>query len=240
VRLDGVALLAAPTARSQAYLQVLVANDLYPEHVITMGSAESLDYTDAAGDKIWEGITLPNLGESLTTTCTRAEIPVVACRAQNVNSDEVVLAVREAMPKIVIYSGYGGQIVGEEMLRSGPQFLHAHSGWLPEYRGSTTIYYSLLHGEDPGVTALILDRNIDTGPIVARRRYPKPRAGIDIDRIYDPAIRADLLVQVMSDYVNSGCLVPLEPQAPEKGVNYYVIHPVLKHLAIRALEGGAQ
>ena len=86
----------------------------------------------------------------------------------------------------------------------------------------------------------ILDRNIDTGPIVARRRYPKPRAGIDIDRIYDPAIRADLLVQVMSDYVNNGCLVPLEQQAPEKGVNYYVIHPVLKHLAIRALEGGAQ
>ena len=240
MRLDGVALLVAPTTRSQAYVQALVANELYPSHMIAMGEGALPDPIDAAAERIWKGIMLPNLGESLIDTCMRAGIPVIACGAKNVNAAEAVLAVRGIGPRIVIYSGYGGQIIGDEMLGSGPQFLHVHSGWLPEYRGSTTIYYALLHAEDPGVTALILDRNIDTGSIVARCRYPKPSPRLDIDRVYDAAIRADLLVQVMAAYARTGHLPSLERQTPGKGVNYYVVHPVLKHVAILALDGGAQ
>ncbi len=238
MRLDGVALLAAPTTRSQAYLQALVANELYPDHVIGMGEPAT-ESIDAATDRMWQGVALPNLGESLSITCGRAGIPLVVCNVKDVNTAEAVHAVREIGPRIVIYSGYGGQIIADEMLDCGPQFLHVHSGWLPEYRGSTTIYYALLNGEDPGVTALILDRNIDTGPIVARRRYPKPYRGLDIDRVYDPAIRADLLVQVMAGYARSGLLPSLESQTWEEGINYYVIHPVLKHLAVLTLDGRA-
>jgi methionyl-tRNA formyltransferase len=90
------------------------------------------------------------------------------------------------------------------------------------------------------VTALILDRNIDTGPIVAQRHYPKPLPGLDIDFVYDGAIRADLLVEVMSAYARTGRLASLERQSPGHGTHYYVIHPVLKHLAILALEGTAR
>jgi methionyl-tRNA formyltransferase len=241
MRLEGVILLAAPAARSQAYLQTLAASELYPEQVIIMGKEDgSPDPAGLTAGRLWGGIALPDLHESVATTCRRWRIPVVACSATNVNAEEVISVVRDARPKIVIYGGYGGQIVGDEMLGSAPQFLHIHSGWLPDYRGSTTIYYALLHGEDPGVTALVLDRNIDTGPIVARRRYPKPPAGLDIDRIYDPAIRADLLVRVMSDYAKGGSLPPLEHQKAEMGTTYYVIHPVLKHVATLAIEGVAQ
>jgi methionyl-tRNA formyltransferase len=239
MRLEGVALLAAPTARSQAYLQALVANELCPDRVITLGSSASPDRAATISERIWNGIALPDLGESLATTCSRADIPVVACAATNVNAEEAVLAVRESGPRIVIYSGYSAQIIEDAMLGSGPHFLHLHSGWLPDYRGSTTIYYAMLRGEEPGVTALILDRSIDTGPIVARRRYPKPRPGLDIDRLYDPAIRADLLVRVMSAYAKTGRLPSPEPQTPDQGATYYVIHPVLKHLAILALGAGA-
>ena len=35
--LDDVLLLAAPTSRSQAYLQALVAHDMLPGHVVLMG-----------------------------------------------------------------------------------------------------------------------------------------------------------------------------------------------------------
>ena len=239
MRLDGVVLLAAPTARSQAYLQALVANELLPDRVIALGDGAPPDRTGAGSERIWKGIALPDLGESLATTCSRADIPLVACAATNVNAEAAVLAVREAGAKIVIYSGYGAQIIEDAMLGSGPQFLHVHSGWLPEYRGSTTIYYAMLREEEPGVTALILDRDIDTGPIVARRRYPKPPPGLDIDRVYDPAIRADLLVRVMSAYARSSRLPSLEAQTAGRGATYYVIHPVLKHLAILTLGTGA-
>jgi len=82
----------------------------------------------------------------------------------------------------------------------------------------------------------VLDAHIDTGPVVARKHYPAPPAGTDIDRRYDPAIRADLLRQVLSSYHSSGHL-PLEPQqqAGSQGSTFYVIHPVLKHLALLSL-----
>ena len=234
MRLDGVALLAAPTARSQAYLQALVANRLFPETVIAMDTNPSRSHVDVK-ETTWNRILLPNLDEPLSESCDRAGIPFISCDAKDVNADEVVKAVREAAPKVVIYSGYGGQIVGDAMLGCS-RFLHIHSGWLPAYRGSTTLYYALLHGEDPAVTALLLDRNIDTGPIVARRHYPKPHRGMDIDHVYDPAIRADLLIRVMSVYAKEGRLPSIGYQTRAEGTTYYVIHPVLKHLAVLSLE----
>lgn len=238
MRLEGVMLLAAPTSRSQAYLQALVGNGLHPECVVAMGGRATQACSEGARAGEWQGIRMPDLGESLATTCARADIPFATCNATSVNAEDVVAAIGEAGPEIVIYSGYGGQIVGDRVLGCGPRFLHLHSGWLPDYRGSTTLYYALLQGDDPGVTAIVLDRNIDTGPIVAQRHYPKPPPGLDIDSAYDAAIRADLLVRVMSEYAAKGELPRLAPQAPDKGTTYYVIHPVLKHMAILSLGAG--
>ena len=90
-------------------------------------------------------------------------------------------------------------MVPEEMLGLGIPFLHIHSGWLPEYRGSTTVYYSLLNDGDCGVTAILLKPEIDNGDIVARKKYPAPAYGVDIDHLYDNAIRADLLSEVLAE-----------------------------------------
>lgn len=43
MRLKGIALLAAHTARSQAYIQALIAHDLYPDQVITFGPEKPLE-----------------------------------------------------------------------------------------------------------------------------------------------------------------------------------------------------
>ena len=134
----------------------------------------------------------------------------------------------------MIYSGYGGQLVGTAALDLGFDFLHLHGGWLPDYRGSTTVYYSWLKEGRCGVSALILDKEIDSGPIVARRHYPLPPRGMDVDSYYDNMIRADLLVDIMRDFAADGTL----PRIPNEGggLTYYVIHPVLKHMALLSLE----
>jgi methionyl-tRNA formyltransferase len=137
---------------------------------------------------------------------------------------------------MVIYSGFGGQIVGETILSLGSRFLHMHSGHIPAYRGSTTLYYALLNGDCPTVTALFLDPCIDTGPIVARRTYAKPPAGVDIDHQYDSAIRADLLLRVLRTRLLAGGMLEAVPQPSVEDAPYYVIHPVLKHLAVLSLE----
>ena len=232
--LDDVVLLAARTARSQTYIQALVAVGLLPGRVVLLGDASPLPPATCHGGT-WQDLLLPDLAESVEATCARAGIPLVRCRSTEVGSDEVAQALQSASARLVVFSGPPGQIVPDAVLRRSGRFLHMHSGWLPQYRGSTTLYYALLDGQDPTVTALYLDASIDTGPVIARRRYPKPSAGMDVDRVYDAAIRADLLVRVLRQHADAGAAEASLQQDPNEGTTYYVIHPVLKHLALLSL-----
>ena len=101
------------------------------------------------------------------------------------------------MPELVIYSITGGQIVSDELLGIGPRFLHMHPGWLPDFKGSTTIYYSILNGELPSVTGLFLDKNIDTGPILHRQIFSLPPKWMDFDNTYDSLIRSEVLCRIL-------------------------------------------
>ncbi len=233
--LDGVVLLAAPTPRSQAYVQALVAHELKPSLVILLGAERPAAPPMTGGLSEWDGVALPDLSESVSLSCMRARVPVRHCIDGDVNSPEALALLSDAAPRVLIYSGVGGRIVASPALDLGRQVLHLHSGWLPDYRGSTTIYYALLNGDGPGVTALMLDQGIDTGPMVARKRYSRPPSGMDIDNIYDSAIRADLLVEVMRDYHADGRFSRVTAQNPTEGATHYVIHPVLKHLALLSL-----
>lgn len=233
-QLKGVLLLAAFTSRSQAYAQALARSGLAPEHVVTYGEAAA---TDAAPPRFpeWEGIPCHDPRQPLEETCTAAGWPTVHCATDSINSEDIEAAIRARRPRLVIYSGRGGQIVGERLLQIGCPFLHIHSGWLPQYRGSTTLYFALLNADPPAASAIILDRHIDTGPLIARQTYPRPPAGMDIDQIYDQALRADLLVRLMMNYAAEGKLPTAIPQEESAADPYYVIHPVLKHLALLSL-----
>ncbi len=80
------------------------------------------------------------------------------------------------------------------------------------------------------MTAIFLDQQLDDGPILPSRTYPPPEDRRDIDDDYDPAIRADLLAQVLRDHAAAGTF-RLRPQGCE-GQTYFVMHPVLRHVAI--------
>lgn len=224
--------LGGYTSRSQSYAQALSSAGLHPEHVLLFGleggslpgQGQAKAFTDGMKD-----LFIPDFSEPLEETVSRWRCSVDKICEQSINSVLIYECIKKIGPRMIIYSGYGGQIVGSKLLGIGIPFLHMHSGWLPDYKGSTTLYYSWLKEDYCAVSAIILAEKIDAGPIVAKRRYPPPK-GIDPDYIYDNAIRADLLVSVLKDYSASGRFVNPELQT-NKGTNYYVIHPVLKHLA---------
>ena len=58
----------------------------------------------------------------------------------------------------------------------GKEFLHFHPGKVPDYRGSTTIYYSILDNDTCHVSAFFLRKTIDAGPIISVKQYVKPKA----------------------------------------------------------------
>ena len=238
--LRNVLFLAADTTRSSAYAQGLAAAGLAPEHYLLLtpsgrkpgmadktppksvgfpasvkpvdGSVECLDVMEAAG---WTGRSIAR---------------------DSVNDEAVQCAIEDVGPQLVIYSGFGGQLVHTRTLQTAPAFLHIHSGWLPDYRGSTTLYYAILEGNKCGVSAILLNEKIDQGPVIARRYYDWQAPASDIDHLYDGAIRADLLIRVMRSWLKDESLKPELTQRSTDGRTFYVIHPVLKHLALQRID----
>jgi methionyl-tRNA formyltransferase len=231
--LDGFLFLAAYSSRSQSYAQAMRQIEYSPERVLLFGNSDNDVVREVAFDaNAGEGIGLffPNLCEPLAATCHSANWRVETNSQDDVNHPEITEHIKAINPRYIIYSGYGGQLVKPHLLDLGIPFMHMHSGWLPEYGGSTTLYYSWLREGQTAVTALFLDKGIDTGPSIMRRRYPIPPPRIDVDHLYDGTIRADTLVHVLERFVAAGEF----PTAERDGdpATYFVIHPVLKHLAL--------
>jgi len=233
MKLDSVLLLASYTPRSQVYAQFLTRASLLPEHVIIFGTKGGelpgqRDKVDSVRINI--NLFLPDFSEPLEKTIAKWRVDVHKIDAQDVNGPEIYESINRLKPKLIIYCGYGAQLISKKLLHMGIPFLHVHSGWLPDYKGSTTLYYSWLKENFCAVSAIILSEGIDTGSVVARKKYAVPPEGIDPDYIYDNVIRADLLVLVLKKYAGDKRFVNMVPQAGGGSV-YYVIHPVLKHLA---------
>lgn len=238
MKLDGVLFLAAHTARSQAYAQCMAAHGLDPEQVLIYGrenSGRPGQSVDITFENSEQPVFVPDLSVALQDSCQARQWDIKTLACESVNAPEIVQVLRKMAPKLVVYSGYGGEIVSSGMLGLNVPFLHIHGGWLPDYRGSTTIYYSILQERNCSASAILLSNDIDTGPVIARESYPVPPAGVDVDYVYDSAIRADLLAKVLGDYVKQGGWQTLTPQTTAEGRDYYVIHPVLKHLAMLAI-----
>jgi methionyl-tRNA formyltransferase len=233
--LRDVLLIAAHSARSQAYVQTLTSHGLAPAHALLLGEAAPTSGETTEPAQYLHGVLLPDLGIPLTISLSNAGVPISSLATRDINAPETLEKVRSLAPQLIIFSGYGGQLVGAPLIALGIPLVHIHSGWLPDYRGSTTAYYSLLEEGRCAASAIILDTQIDTGPVLARKHYPAPARGTDIDRRYDSAIRADLLREVLSQYQALGRLEIEMQQHLNEGNTYYVIHPLLKHLALLSL-----
>lgn len=222
--LSNVTLLGDNSVRTRHYLRVLIARKVAPSHVVLISSRSpeagvSATTTSGATDRSPEDI------------ARDAGIGVTNVTATDINAPEVAAALNALGQSIVIFSVTGGALLRDPLLQLGKRFLHAHPGRLPEFRGSTTIYYSLLAGVPITVSAIFLTAAIDTGPIIASREYPAPADRREIDLAFDASIRADLLASVLAKYREKGRFGE-QPQTEAEAETYYIIHPVLKHLAI--------
>lgn len=250
--LDDVAILAADTSRSKAYIQALVRNGLHPAHVYLLYNQSS----SALPGQVTANETqvLPNeiviqhdsawaeagfrLSESLEITLKRASIPFSRLENGDINSEPVVNAVSAICQPVLIYSGYGGVLLRKPLLATGKKFLHIHGGYLPAFKGSTTNYYSLIAEGTLGASSIFLTENIDGGPILVRKTFPAPPDRTRIDHVYDSAARADVLVETLRRYARSAVWELSEPNNVG-GETYFIIHPVLKHIAILTNEAKA-
>lgn len=235
--MNGIVCLCGWTARSSAYLQRLSHEGLRPDYVVMYGPVMPAPKVERSTPFTAEvGLYCPAVDIDLEAWLADSGWPVIRVEDKALDGAQLAETLISLAPKLLIYSGYGGQIVPAS-LTSAYDVLHVHSGALPEYRGSTTLYYQLLEEGSCAATAILLDEQIDTGPVLYQKRFAMPPAGIDIDYLYDNAIRADVLCETLKCWQN-GTLLP-QVQSAELPA-YFIIHPLLKHLAILRVDLQAQ
>lgn len=90
---------------------------------------------------------------------------------ERLRAPEAIAALAELAPEILVLADYG-QIVPRAVLEL-PAFhaLNLHPSLLPRHRGASPIPAAILAGDaETGVSLMVMDAGLDTGPIVAQAR----------------------------------------------------------------------
>lgn len=239
---ENIGMIAADTSRSKAYLKALARNDMLPAFVLLLEhDSDSLlpgqqksditkEVVSGESDSLWSEADFDS-NESMRSLLDVSDIPYKVSPSTNINDMSVIALLKSRPEDVFIFSGFGGNLLRKPILGCGKKFLHVHGGFLPNYKGSTTNYYSLIEEGMMGASAMFLNEDIDSGPVLLRKKFSPPDNLQVIDHIYDSAARAKVLVEVLTLFKVSK---KWEFELPdnEGGETFYIIHPILKHIAI--------
>lgn len=134
---------------------------------------------------------------------------------KTLRSPEVVRHLRALAPDVIIVAAYG-LILPQDVLNI-PQYgcLNVHASLLPKYRGASPIAAALLNGEvETGVTIMLMDEGLDTGPMLARKALaiePNENAGELTARL--AVLGATLLAQTLPLWLARGIVPEAQDEA---------------------------
>ena len=201
------------TSRALAYINILEQNNIYPKQVIYLDNSKKTKISKKLKKKIYSLKIKPKIFKTKEIT-RKVSIYLLKSRIKN-----------------IIYSGYPGIIVRNTKVLKQKNLKHCHPGKLPKFRGSTTIYYSLLKEKKIFCSTLILSKGIDQGKILLIKKYSRPKNILTIDKKYDDFIRSKNLLYVLQNFEK---LKPMN-QKTNDIIPYYVMHPVLRSIAFKKL-----
>ena len=234
-RANDIGFISMPGARALAYMDVFSELGKFPSCIIKLHNPH-LDKTLTALKDISQSyISMENDEESLSR---KADIPCYSVECTNINEDAVLNLLQKTGIKTWVFSG--GGIVKPHFFEAGIRFLHIHPGQLPEVRGSTCFYYSLLCDNTLAATAFFLTEEIDAGESIACSHFKVnlPAGTLDshyMDYVIDPWIRAQTLKSVWQAWPNITDMQRkkenIRSQAPSSRP-CYVMHPLLRAMAI--------
>lgn len=231
--LKDLGLLYLPGVRGLMYLEAFVQNGLVPGVILIQGDpgGDPLDGRPDSFREKYRDYFDPE--KTLDHYINTYGIDTVSLKHRDVNSPELRAEMRDRPENYFIFSG--GGIIKPPLLSTGRRLIHIHPGILPTYRGSTCYYYSMLKEGNAGASAFFMEAGLDSGETIAMKSFEVPqveeRDWYFYDLLYDPWIRAEVLRDILGEYVDKGGFSS-KPQNPSVGELYFIIHPVLKNIAI--------
>ena len=91
----------------------------------------------------------------------------------SLKSDEVVAQLAELHPDVIVVAAFG-QILPQAVLDI-PSYgcINIHPSLLPRFRGASPVAATILAGDEfTGVSIMLMEKGLDTGPILARAQIP--------------------------------------------------------------------
>lgn len=145
------------------------------------------------------------------------KLPVV--QPLSLKTPEAFAQISAWQPDFIVVAAFG-EIVPKSILKLPPQgCLNVHASLLPRWRGASPIQAAIAAGDvKTGVTIMLMDPGLDTGPMLSQREVPI-RAGTNAGELSDQLafLGATTLIEILPSYLN-GKISPL-PQ-PEAGATY--------------------
>ena len=205
-------IIVSNTRRSYEYLKLLVKVKKFPNFII------HLDYQNQS-----------NYKKKILNLITKKKINFKSFKGNNVDDKRIEKYILNLKEKIIVYSGYGGKIVKSDNILKNKYLLHSHTGKLPEYKGSTTIFYSLLKEKKIYCTTFIMNSKIDCGNILYIKNYPLIKNKKKIEN-YDNKIRAKNIVHTLQNFQS---LKKSSRKYKNNYSHYYIMHPILRYIALK-------
>jgi methionyl-tRNA formyltransferase len=133
-------------------------------------------------------------------TAVNLDIPVL----QPVKISKIETEIKKLNPDIIIVIAYA-QLIPLKILNI-PKYgcLNVHGSLLPKYRGASCIQEAILKGDkESGITFMLMDEGLDTGPIIKSIATPinnSDTTGIIFDKL--ALLSAEKLAQILKDYIS--------------------------------------
>ena len=203
-------IILSDTTRSAAYLISLYNEKIYPKEIILLNKNKQFYLKKTI------------LSKFENVSC----IKKFKCNWINQNIKNYIY---KKKIKNLVFSGTPGYIIKDSRFLKKIDLIHCHPGKLPQFKGSTTIYYSLLKNKKINCSSIILNNKLDSGKILLIKRFKLPRNIQTIDKDYDDLIRSKTLISTLKN------LKKLKAKKINNRVDdpYFVIHPVLRSIVFK-------
>ena len=183
-------------------------------HIVFMGTPEfavpALERLVVNGYEVVAVYTQPDKGAGRGRTLVESPVKKAAVergltvfQPANFKKAETVKQLASFQPDIIVVAAFG-HILPESVLAIPPHgCLNIHPSLLPRFRGASPVASAILYGSDfTGVSVMLLDKGMDTGPVLARAQVsvlPADTTGSLTEKL--SLVGAELLLEVLPRWV---------------------------------------
>lgn len=102
-----------------------------------------------------------------------SELQLPVAKPVSLRSVEAIALIQATAPEAIVVAAYG-LILPQSVLAIPPRgCLNIHASLLPRWRGAAPIQRAILAGDqETGVTIMVMEPGLDTGPVLLERRIP--------------------------------------------------------------------